>query len=84
MWAPSSKVKEEPSASGSFVTIAASVLGCAAIFLKVRYRLWFISHAFTWPDRHICPVEPWISWHCEWRLCIQICSRPKPQMLMPT
>lgn len=38
MWAPSSNAKEETSASGSILTIAASVLGCAAIFLKVRKR----------------------------------------------
>ena len=39
MWAPSPKAKEDPSASGTFLTIAASVLGCAAIFLKVRCHL---------------------------------------------
>ncbi|CAL5218755.1 g472 [Coccomyxa viridis] len=40
LWAPSSDAKEETSPSGSFLTIAASVLGCAAIFLKNKWFGW--------------------------------------------
>ena len=34
-WAPSSKANDSRSGSGDILTIAASILGCLAIFLKV-------------------------------------------------
>lgn len=54
-WAPPPSAKEEPSAAGTFLTIAASILGCAAIFLKVRPMMYPI--AAQWEGLAGCQEE---------------------------
>ena len=46
-WAPSSKSNDSRSGSGDILTIAASILGCLAIFLKVYANASWLLYALS-------------------------------------